>query len=282
MDAAAQRRRTMETALRAASLENDFYVYYQPLVDLRTKHVTCLEALLRWQHPQKGLISPSQFIGLAEEIGLIMPLGEWVLRRACTDATSWPGEIKVAVNLSPVQFKYGGLANAVRSALAQSGLPPTRLELEITESVLLEKTETSLSTLKELRDLGVAISMDDFGTGYSSLSYLRSFRFDKVKIDRSFITDLTKGEDSLAIVRAIADLGRSFGMITVAEGVETEEQLRCLEQEGCSQVQGYLLSRPEPASQVATIIRRIPTAVTAVSGSDRASDDVRLPNRLSA
>jgi diguanylate cyclase (GGDEF)-like protein len=284
MDAAAQRRRAMEGDLRAARIKNDFHIYYQPLVDLRTRHVTCLEALLRWQHPQKGLISPSQFIGLAEEIGLIIPLGEWVLQRACTDATSWPAEIKVAVNLSPVQFKYGGLANAVRSALADSGLPPNRLELEITESVLLEKTESSLSTLRELRELGVAISMDDFGTGYSSLSYLRSFRFDKVKIDRSFITDLTKGQDSLAIVRAIAELGRSFGMITVAEGVETEEQLRCLEQEGCGQVQGYFLSRPEPASEVPSIIRKLPNAVKPASGFRLASDETGrvVPNKLIA
>jgi len=187
---------------------------------------------------------------------MIVMLGEWVLRRACMEATKWPDDVKVAVNLSPVQFKYTGLPGAVRDALAASGLPARRLELEITESVLLERTETSLAILHELRDLGVAISMDDFGTGYSSLSYLRSFRFDKVKIDRAFVGDLMKGYDSLAIVRAITDLGRSFGMITVAEGVETAEQLRCLEDEGCGQVQGYLISPPRPAAEIPAIISK--------------------------
>jgi diguanylate cyclase (GGDEF)-like protein len=256
MDASAQARRAMESSLRTADIENAFEVYYQPLIDLTKKRVTCLEALLRWRHPDKGFIAPSQFIPLAEEIGLIVTLGEWVLRQACIEATKWPDDVKVAVNLSPVQFKYSGLSRAVFDALAASGLPAHRLELEITESVLLERTETSLAILHELRDLGVAISMDDFGTGYSSLSYLRSFRFDKVKIDRAFVGDLMKGFDSLAIVRAITDLGRSFGMTTVAEGVETVEQLRCLENEGCGQVQGYLISPPRPASEIPSIIRK--------------------------
>jgi diguanylate cyclase (GGDEF)-like protein len=256
MDEIAQARRAMESSLRTADIEKAFEVYYQPLVDLTKKRVTCLEALLRWRHPDKGFITPSQFIPLAEEIGLIVTLGEWVLRQACTEATKWPDEIKVAVNLSPVQFKYTGLPRAVHDALTASGLPAHRLELEITESVLLERTETSLAILHELRDLGVAISMDDFGTGYSSLSYLRSFRFDKVKIDRAFVGDLMKGYDSLKIVRAITDLGRSFGMTTVAEGVETVEQLRCLEDEGCGQVQGYLISPPRPASEIPSIIRK--------------------------
>jgi diguanylate cyclase (GGDEF)-like protein len=263
MDAAAQARRAMELSLRAANVDNAFMVYYQPLVDLASKRVTCLEALLRWRHPEKGFIPPTQFIPLAEEIGIIVSLGEWVLRQACMDAMHWPDDIKVAVNLSPVQFKYGGLPRAVRDALSASGLPPRRLELEVTESVLLEHTENNLGILNELRDMGVAISMDDFGTGYSSLSYLRNFRFDKVKIDRAFITDLTKGNDSLAIVRAIADLGRSFGMITVAEGVETVEQLRCLEHEGCGQVQGYFFSPPRPAAQIPTIIQEIDQEIDA-------------------
>jgi EAL domain-containing protein (putative c-di-GMP-specific phosphodiesterase class I) len=170
---------------------------------------------------------------------------------------SWPEDIKIAVNLSPVQFKYGGLSRAVNTALINSGLPASRLELEITESVLLDRSENSVAILNELRDLGVAISMDDFGTGYSSLSYLRSFRFDKVKIDRSFIGDLAKGSDGLAIVRAITDLGRSFGMITVAEGVESQEQLKCLEHEGCGQVQGYLFSPPRPAAEVPLLIQKL-------------------------
>jgi diguanylate cyclase (GGDEF)-like protein len=257
MEAYAQARRSMEVSLRTANIEEAFEVHYQPLLDLTDRRVKCLEALLRWRDPKKGLVAPSQFIPLAEEIGMIVTLGEWVLRQACSDATKFPDDIRVAVNLSPVQFKYAGLPRAVHQALVASGLPPHRLELEITESVLLERTETSFATLRELRELGVAISMDDFGTGYSSLSYLQSFRFDKVKIDRSFIGDLKNRPDSLAIIRAITDLGRSFGMITVAEGVETIEQLRCLEDEGCSQAQGYLISPPRPASEILAVIRRL-------------------------
>ena len=269
MDESAQARRDMESLLRTADIESAFEVYYQPLIDVTEKRVICLEALLRWRHPDKGFISPAQFIPLAEEIGLIVTLGEWVLRRACMEATKWPDEVKVAVNLSPVQFKYSGLPRAVEEALAESGLPARRLELEITESVLLERTETSLAILHELRELGVAISMDDFGTGYSSLSYLRSFRFDKVKIDRAFVGDITNGFDSLKIVRAINDLGRSFGMTTVAEGVETIEQLRCLEDEGCAQVQGYLISPPRPASEIPAIIRKF--GADAAAAAEQAS-----------
>jgi diguanylate cyclase (GGDEF)-like protein len=272
MDESAQARRAMESLLRTADIEKAFEVYYQPLIDVTEKRVICLEALLRWRHPDKGFISPAQFIPLAEEIGLIVTLGEWVLRQACMEATKWPEDVKVAVNLSPVQFKYSGLPRAVEDALAESGLPARRLELEITESVLLERTETSLAILHELRELGVAISMDDFGTGYSSLSYLRSFRFDKVKIDRAFIGDLTNGYDSLKIVRAINDLGRSFGMTTVAEGVETMEQLRCLEDEGCGQVQGYLISPPRPASEVLSIIRKFDADATAAEAAAKASE----------
>jgi diguanylate cyclase (GGDEF)-like protein len=257
MDACAQARRAMEFSLRTADIESAFELYYQPLIDLATRRVTCLEALLRWRHPEKGFILPSEFVPLAEEIGMIVTIGEWVLRRACLEAMSWPEDIKIAVNLSPVQFKYGGLSRAVNTALINSGLPASRLELEITESVLLDRSENSVAILNELRDLGVAISMDDFGTGYSSLSYLRSFRFDKVKIDRSFIGDLAKGSDGLAIVRAITDLGRSFGMITVAEGVESQEQLKCLEHEGCGQVQGYLFSPPRPAAELPLLIQKL-------------------------
>jgi diguanylate cyclase (GGDEF)-like protein len=257
MDASAQARRAMEISLRTADLQKDFEIHYQPLVDLRSGQVTCLESLLRWRHPEKGFIAPTEFIPLAEEIGMIVPLGEWVLRRACVEARNWPENVKVAVNLSPVQFRNGDLPGAVQAALDESGLPAKRLELEITETVLLDKSENNIAVLNEIRDLGVTISMDDFGTGYSSLSYLRSFRFDKVKIDRSFIGDLTKDDESLAIVRAITDLGRSFGMTTVAEGVETLEQLRCLEGEGCAQVQGYLLSPPRPAAEIPLIIKTL-------------------------
>jgi diguanylate cyclase (GGDEF)-like protein len=257
MDANAQARRAMEIALRTADLQKDFEIHYQPLVDLRTGCVTCLESLLRWRHPEKGFIAPTEFIPLAEEIGMIVPLGEWVLRSACIEAKNWADNVKVAVNLSPVQFRNGDLARAVEAVLKESGLPAKRLELEITETVLLDKSENNIAVLNRIRDLGVTISMDDFGTGYSSLSYLRSFRFDKVKIDRSFIGDLTKDDESLAIVRAITDLGRSFGMTTVAEGVETLEQLRCLEGEGCAQVQGYLLSPPRPAAEIPLIIKTL-------------------------
>lgn len=256
MDVSAQNRRAMEFLLRTADIDTSFEIYYQPLVDVRTAKVSCFEGLLRWKHPEKGYIPPSEFIPLAEELGIIVALGEWVLRRACKEATNWPEDIKVAVNLSPVQFRYGGLANAVRNALEESGLPPRRLELEITETVLLDKVN-SIDVLNEIRGLGVAISIDDFGTGYSSLSYLRTFRFDKVKIDRSFVSDLTRGGDNRAIVRAIADLGRSFGVTTVAEGVETPEQLRSLELVGCGQVQGYLLSPPRPASEIPHLIRSL-------------------------
>jgi diguanylate cyclase (GGDEF)-like protein len=260
MDANAQARRAMEISLRTADLQKDFEIHYQPLVELRTGCVTCLESLLRWRHPEKGFIAPTEFIPLAEEIGMIVPLGEWVLRNACTEAKNWPDTVKVAVNLSPVQFRNGDLPRAVQAALDESGLPAKRLELEITETVLLDKSENNIAVLNKIRDLGVTISMDDFGTGYSSLSYLRSFRFDKVKIDRSFIGDLTKDDESLAIVRAITDLGRSFGMTTVAEGVETLEQLRCLEGEGCAQVQGYLLSPPRPAAEIPLIIKTLAQA----------------------
>lgn len=257
MEATASARRSMESSLRTADIEKAFEVYYQPLVDVTKKTVACLEALLRWRHPEKGFLAASQFIPLAEEIGLIVTLGEWVLRQACREAANWPEHVNVAVNLSPAQFKYGGIVQNVADALASSGLPAHRLELEITESVLLDRAETNLAILEGLRELGVAISLDDFGTGYSSLSYLRTFRFDKVKIDRAFIGDLIEGNDSLKIVRAVTHLGRSFGMATVAEGVETMEQLRCLEDEGCSQIQGYLISPPRPASAVPTIIRKL-------------------------
>jgi EAL domain-containing protein (putative c-di-GMP-specific phosphodiesterase class I) len=199
-------------------------------------------------------VPPSEFIPVAEEMGLIVQLGEWALRSACLEAVKWPDEIRVSVNLSPLQFAKGNLVSTVMSALASAGLPASRLELEITESVLLEKSERNITILNQLRTLGARISMDDFGTGYSSIGYLRSFPFDKIKIDQSFVRDLLVDEGSLAIVRAIAGLGISFGMTTTAEGVETEEQMRCLNLEGCVEVQGYLYSRPVPADDVAKLL----------------------------
>ena len=257
MDAKMQARRTLELDLRKALLLAEFELYYQPLVNLQQDEVCGFEALLRWHHPTRGLVSPSDFIPAAEEMGLIVPLGEWVLQNACAEAARWPSQIKVAVNLSPAQFKSKGLALAVTSALARSGLSPHRLELEITESVLLLESETTLVTLHQLRDLGVKISMDDFGTGYSSLSYLRSFPFDKIKIDQSFVRDLSQDDESIAIVRAVSGLGRNLGMSTTAEGVETADQLKQLRGEGCTEVQGYLFSKPAPAAQVLEVIARV-------------------------
>jgi len=254
MDAIVQARRLLERDMRTALAQDGFRLFYQPLVNLQTKKVTAFEALMRWQHPERGMVPPSDFIPVAEEMGLIVQLGEWALRQACAEATEWPDGICVSVNLSPLQFSKGNLVSSVMSALASAGLPASRLELEITESVLLEKSERNITILNQLRDLGVRISMDDFGTGYSSIGYLRSFPFDKIKIDQSFVRDLLVDEGSLAIVRAIAGLGVSFGMITTAEGVETEEQMRCLNLEGCIEVQGYLYSRPVPASEIVGVL----------------------------
>ncbi|HTF74781.1 MAG TPA: EAL domain-containing protein [Bradyrhizobium sp.] len=254
MDAIVQARRLLERDMRTALAQDGFRLFYQPLVNLQTKKVTAFEALMRWQHPERGMVPPSDFIPVAEEMGLIVQLGEWALRQACAEATEWPDGICVSVNLSPLQFAKGNLVSSVMSALASAGLPASRLELEITESVLLEKSERNITILNQLRDLGVRISMDDFGTGYSSIGYLRSFPFDKIKIDQSFVRDLLVDEGSLAIVRAIAGLGVSFGMITTAEGVETEEQMRCLNLEGCIEVQGYLYSRPVPANEIVGVL----------------------------
>jgi diguanylate cyclase (GGDEF)-like protein/PAS domain S-box-containing protein len=254
MDRRIQARRVLELDLRKAFANNEFDLHYQPLVNLHTDRISGFEALLRWHHPERGMVLPGEFIAVAEEIGLIGPLGEWVLRRACTEAARWPGEIKIAVNLSPAQFRTRGVVQAVLSALAYSGLPPHRLELEITESVLLGETEANLAILHQLREIGARISMDDFGTGYSSLSYLRSFPFDKIKIDRSFVRDLEKRPDCMAIIRAVAGLGASLGISTTAEGVETREQLERLRAEGCTEAQGFLFSAPRPAADVMALL----------------------------
>ncbi|MBR1172083.1 bifunctional diguanylate cyclase/phosphodiesterase [Bradyrhizobium liaoningense] len=256
MDARAQARRLLEMDLRAALQRDEFQVYYQPIREVASGRVVAFEALLRWNHPQRGLIAPISFIPLAEETGLIVQLGEFVLRSACADAVTWPDDVDVAVNLSPVQFRSPNLIAAVTEALAVSGLGARRLELEITESVLLQNSEATLTTLHELRAMGVRISLDDFGTGYSSLSYLRSFPFDKIKIDRSFVSELATREDSMAIIRAVTGLGRSLGIVTTAEGVENDAQLELLRREGCTQAQGYLFSKPRPASDVAIMLER--------------------------
>jgi diguanylate cyclase (GGDEF)-like protein len=257
MNLIVQARRILERDLRAAFSQNEFKLFYQPLVNLSTRKVKAFEALMRWEHRERGLVPPSEFIQVAEEMGLIVPLGEWALRQACAEAMDWPDDVCVSVNLSPLQFAKGNLVATVVSALASSGLPGSRLELEITESVLLEKSDRNLYILNQLRALGVRISMDDFGTGYSSIGYLRSFPFDKIKIDRSFVRDLLVDEGSLAIVRAIAGLGVSFGITTTAEGVETEEQMQCLSLEGCVEVQGYFYSKPVPANEVSGLLESL-------------------------
>src|SRR6478736_1826884 len=247
-------RRELEMDLRKALATEQFQLYYQPLVVLQTNDVNAFEALLRWNHPTRGLISPADFIPIAEETGLIIPLGEWVLKEACAEAVEWPEHIKVAVNLSPAQLNNRNLVNMVKAALEQSGMSPHKLQLEITESVLLQNTFTTLATLHELRKMGVQIALDDFGTGYSSLSYLRSFPFDKIKIDRSFISELATRDESMAIVRAVTGLGKSLGIVTTAEGVETDAQFELLRREGCTQAQGYLFSRPRPAAEVENML----------------------------
>src|SRR3979490_142053 len=254
MDAIVQARRLLERDMRTALAQDGFRLFYQPLVNLQTKKVTAFEALMRWEHPERGMVPPSEFIPVAEEMGLIVHLGEWALRRACAEAMEWPDNICVSVNLSPLQFAKGNLVSTVMSALASSGLQASRLELEITESVLLEKSERNIAILTQLRSLGVRISMDDFGTGYSSIGYLRSFPFDKIKIDQSFVRDLLVDEGSLAIVRAITGLGISFGITTTAEGVATEERLRCVNRADGVEVQGYLYSRPVPADEIVGVL----------------------------
>ena len=243
-------RRELEMDLRNALASEEFELHYQPLVVLETNEVNGFEALLRWNHPTRGLISPAEFIPIAEETGLIVPLGEWVLKAACNEAVDWPGHIKVAVNLSPAQLNSRNLVTMVTSALDDSGMPPDRLQLEITESVLLQNTFTTLATLHELRKMGVQIALDDFGTGYSSLSYLRSFPFDKIKIDRSFIQDLSNGSEPLAIVNAVAGLAKCLNMTSTAEGVETQQQMDVLQSIGCTEMQGYLFSHARPASEI--------------------------------
>lgn len=262
MDMRLQIRRTLENDLRTGLAEGQFELFYQPFYDLGRDRICGFEALLRWNHPVRGQVQPSEFIAVAEEIGLIVPLGDWVLRRACQDASLWPEGIKVAVNVSPAQFGSTSLIGSVEAALLASSLSPSRLELEITETVLLTKTDDTLDVLDALRSRGIKIAMDDFGTGYSSLSYLRRFPFDRLKIDRSFIQDVTTSADSGAIVRAILALGSSLGIMTTAEGVEDVDQLIRLRAEGCNEIQGYYVSKPIPVADVADLIARWSTPTT--------------------
>jgi diguanylate cyclase (GGDEF)-like protein len=257
MDRQVQARRKVEMDLRNALQADEFDLHYQPVLDLQSGRVAGFEALIRWNHPARGMVSPGDFIPIAEETGLIIPIGEWVLRRACLDAAAWPRDVEIAVNLSPAQFKGGQLLNSVRQALAISRLDPNRLELEITESVLLQNSEDTLTLLHQLRGLGIRIALDDFGTGYSSLGYLRSFPFDKIKIDRTFVRDIDDNAGSAVIVGAVVGIARALGMTTVAEGVETANQLAVVGRQGCALVQGYLFSRPRPVGDVPALIRSL-------------------------
>ena len=256
MDTKLQARRALELDLRLALDLQQYELHYQPQVDVESGEINGLEALIRWRHPERGMVGPNEFIPLAEETGLILGIGTWVLRRACADAAKWPKPIRVAVNVSAAQFKGSGLAEAVLDALGDSGLHPARLELEITETALLTDADHTVAILHELRAKGVRIAMDDFGTGYSSLGYLRSFPFDKIKIDRSFVRDIETSVDCKAIVRAVTGLGLSLGISTTAEGVETAAQFAHIRGKGCDQVQGYLFSRPVPAGEVAALLER--------------------------
>ena len=257
MNAQSQLRRKLELDLRRALAHDEFELFYQPIVDIASLRVSGFEALLRWRHPERGLVPPDKFIPLAEEVGLIVPIGEWVLEQACLQAASWPGGKKIAVNLSPAQFASRSLVQAAADALRRSGLAASRLELEITETVMLQDTEETLATLHRLKALGVRIAMDDFGTGYSSLSYLQRFPFDKVKIDRCFTQELGVSRESGPIVRAVVSLCAGLEMVTTAEGVETEDQLARLAEAGCREAQGFLFSRPQPAGEIEEMIRRI-------------------------
>jgi len=255
MDLLLQERSQLERDLRQAlANQQQLEVHYQPLIDCDTQQVTGFEALVRWVHPLRGPISPVEFIPLAEDCGLILPLGNWVLDTACRDAVGWPANLRIAVNLSPAQFRHADLAREILAILQRNNLPATRLELEITEGVLIADTDRTLATLNTLKAAGVRISLDDFGTGYSSLSYLQRFPFDKIKIDRSFVWEMEHNADSMAIVRAVIALGHSLRITVTAEGVETEAQLALLQNENCDQVQGYLLGRPAPFSDLGALL----------------------------
>jgi diguanylate cyclase (GGDEF)-like protein len=257
MDARMQDRRALELDLRKALVNDEFTLNYQPIINLKTGKISACEALIRWRHPERGIVPPMDFIPIAEETGLIVSIGDWVLQRACADAVEWPGDFAVAVNVSPAQFKRGKFVRTVADALEKTGLPACRLELEITELVLIQKNNSARLVLHQLKELGVSIAMDDFGTGYSSLGYLRSFPFDKIKIDRSFISDVPENADSLAILRAVVSLGRSLGIVTIAEGVETRNQLEVLLTEGCMEAQGYFFSKPRSAVETMELLSTV-------------------------
>ena len=283
MDEQMQARRIMEQDLRKALPSGEFELYYQPVVNLESKEISGFEALIRWNHPERGQVSPATFVPLAEEIGFIVPLGEWVIREACLAAARWPEHLNVAVNISAVQFRGTSLMTVIVNALAASGLHPTRLEIEITESVLLQDREATLAVLHRLRSLGIRIAMDDFGTGYSSLTYLQSFPFDKIKIDRSFVKDITENAGSLYIVRAVAALAHGMGMAATAEGVETNEQLDKISAVGCTEMQGYLFSKPLPVAEIERLfLSRLPKPAAARNSAGEASQTLMVRRRALA
>ena len=266
MDKQLREKRALQQDLRSAIGRDELELHYQPQAHI-DRAITGFEALARWHHPRQGMVPPSTFIPLAEESGLIIALGEWILRTACREAASWPQPLRIAINLSPVQFQHGDLANVVHSILLETGLSPSRLELEITEGVLIGDFSRAVSTLRRLKNLGVRIAMDDFGTGYSSLSYLQSFPFDKIKIDQSFIANLNRGQQSATIIRAVIALGRGLNLPVVAEGVETEEQLKFLAGESCNEIQGYILGKPKPIEDYAEVVGRAPAPKKAIAAA---------------
>jgi diguanylate cyclase (GGDEF)-like protein/PAS domain S-box-containing protein len=250
-------RQALKIDLSAALSNNELDIVYQPVLDIHSGKVSSFEALLRWHHPRRGLLLPAEFIPLAEETGLIAPIGEWIIARACAEAMTWPPHISVAVNVSSAQFRNNGFALRVADALGRAGLKPSHLELEITESLLLHGSESNLRILRDLRSLGVRIALDDFGTGYSSLGYLQQFPFDRIKIDRSFVNDVTERDEAKAVITALIGLGHSLNMRITAEGVETEAQLDSITARGCDEVQGYLFSAPVPAADIPAVIARL-------------------------
>jgi diguanylate cyclase (GGDEF)-like protein len=265
MDARMQQRRAIELDLRKALVNGEFTLNYQPIVNLKTGKITACEALIRWHHPERGWVPPMEFIPIVEETGLIVPIGEWVLDRACADAVEWPDEIAVTVNVSPAQFNAADFVQVIKNALAKSHLAARRLEIEITELVLIQDSDGALAMLYQLKELGVSVAMDDFGTGYSSLGYLRSFPFDRIKIDRSFISELSKNKESLAILRAVVGLGSSLDIVTTAEGVETQNQLEILRTEGCTDVQGFFFSPPKSAAETKGLLLSLSEHETVVA-----------------
>ncbi len=273
-------RKQLEVDLRRAISSGELELNFQPQIDLTTNRIVGVEALLRWNHPTQGRIPPDQFIGLAEETGLILPIGEWVLRKACAQAHDWP-DLKFAVNVSPVQFRQGDLVETIRDALETEGIEPSRLEIEITEGILLHNTDETIAILNQLKGMGVRIAMDDFGTGYSSLNYLRRFDFDKIKIDRSFISGLGHSTEADCIIQAVIDLGASLGMTSNAEGVETIEQARILKQQGCEEVQGYYFGKPMTSTDIKELLLDEEMLITAAKGSQKTQADnkiERVPN----